>query len=187
MNKIIGLLLLLATGFVSCKSSEKKIDKLEIAKQFFSVHNDSNYSGMSDWFADSLVMKEGLYELAYSQSEYVKFLKWDSVFDPSYEVLTIEQVGETVKAKVSKNDMRILFLNEEPFITNQIIRFQNDKIVSVEIDYVSFNNAIWEKNKNELLNWTKTNHPELDGFINDQTEAGGTKFLKAIELYMAKE
>ena len=183
MNKIIGLLLLLALGCISCKNAEKEIDKFEITKQYFQVLNNSDYSKMSSWFADSLVTKEGGYEQAYSQNEYLEFLKWDSVFDPNYEILTMEQEGELVKAKISKHDKRILFLLEEPFITNQIIRFQNDKIISIETDYVNFDHLVWERNKNELLNWIDKNHPELNGFIYDQTEAGGLNFLKAIELY----
>lgn len=183
MNKIIGLLLLFIIGFISCKNSEKEIDKLAISKQYYNVLSTSDYSRMSSWFADSLVTKEGEYEQVYSQSEYLEFLKWDSVFDPNYEILKIEQEDEMIKAKISKNDKRILFLLEEPFITNQIIRFQNDKIISVETDYVNFDYPIWERNKKELLSWIDKNHPELNGFIYDQTEAGGLKFLKAIELY----
>jgi len=37
------------------------------------------------------------------------------------------------------------------------------------------------------LSWVSENHPELNGFINDQTEAGGKKFLKALELYETKK
>lgn len=183
MNKIIGLLLLINIGYISCKNSENEIDKLEIVKQYYAVLNNSDYSGMSSWFADSLVTKEGGYEQVYSQSEYLEFLKWDSVFDPTYEILKIEQEGEMVKATISKSDKRILFLLEELFITNQIIRFQNDKILSVETTYVNFDYPIWERNKNELLSWIDENHPELNGFIYDQTETGGLKYLKAIELY----
>jgi hypothetical protein len=43
----------------------------------------------------------------YSQSDYLEFLKWDSVFDPNYEILEIEQKEGIVKAKISKIDKRI--------------------------------------------------------------------------------
>jgi hypothetical protein len=187
MNKTIILLLLLTIGFTSCKNSEKEIDRVKIAKQYFKVLNNSEYSKMSDLFADSLTTVEGEYKQTYSKRDFLEFLKWDSVFDPGYEILEIERKNGIVKAKISKMDKRISFLHEEPFITNQTIKFQNDKIISMEREYVDFNEATWERNKNGLLSWIDENHPELNGFIYDQTESGGIKFLKAIELYQNKK
>ena len=76
---------------------------------------------------------------------------------------------------------------EEPFQTIETLKFRKNQIVRVETEYVNFNEALWEKNKNELLEWITLNHPELDGFIYDQTESGGMTFLKAIELYQSNE
>lgn len=182
MNKIL-ILLVLTMGFISCKDSEEEMNTIEIAKQYYKVLDNSDYPKINAWFADSLITKEGGYVQHYSQSEYLEFLKWDAVFDPSYEILEIEQLDGFVKAKISKIDKRIFFLHEEPFITNQVIRFQKDKIISVEIDYVNFNEKTWERNKTKLLSWIDENYPELNGFIYDQTEIGGMKFLKALELY----
>ena len=142
---------------------------------------------MSDWLADSLKTIEGEHINIYSKIDYLEFLKWDSVFDPNYEILEIEQMDGIVKAKISKMDKRIFFLHEKPFITNQTISFQKDKIISIKTDYLNFDYPTWEKNKNGLLNWIDKNHPELNGFVNDQTEDGGMKFLKAIELYNNKK
>lgn len=178
---------MLTVGFLSCKTVEKEVDKVEMTKQYFKVLDQSDYAGMSDWFADSLITKEGEYEQVYSKSGYLEFLKWDAVFDPSYDLLEIVQEGELVKAKISKHDKRILFLLGKPFITNQIIRFQNGKIYSVETAYVNFDYSIWEKNRTDLLSWIDENHPNLNGFIYDQTESGGLKYLKAIELYKIKK
>ncbi|KGK28703.1 hypothetical protein [Cellulophaga sp. E6(2014)] len=187
MNKTILLLLLLTIGFISCKNSKKEIDRVEITKQYFKVLVNSDYSKISDWFADSLKTIEGEHKNTYSKSEYLEILKWDSVFEPNYEILEIEQKDGIVKAKISKMDKRIFFLHEKPFIMNQIISFQKNKIISVETDYLNFDYPTWEKNKNGLLSWIDKNHPELNGFINDLTEDGGMKFLKAIELYKNKK
>ncbi len=189
MNKIIVLVLFLTItiGFISCKTSEKEIDRVKIAKKYFKVLDNSDFSGMSDWFADSLTTIEGEYKQTYSKTDYLEFLKWDSVFDPNYEILEIEQNNGIVKAKISKMDKRISFLHKQPFITNQTIKFQNEKIISVETDYLDFNEATWEKNKNGLLSWIEENHPELNGFLYDQTKSGGIKYLKAIELYKNKK
>ncbi|MDO6597784.1 hypothetical protein Q4512_12740 [Oceanihabitans sp. 2_MG-2023] len=186
MNKTIILLLFLIIGFVSCKNSKKQIDNIEIAKQYFKVLDDSHYSNVSNWFPDSLTTIEGKHKKAYSKSDYIEFLKWDSVFEPSYKILAIEQKNGLVKAKISKMDKRISFLHEEPFITNEIIEINNTKIIRVETEYVNFNEATWGRNKNRLLTWIDKNHPELNGFIYDQTESGGIKFLQAIEMYKTK-
>lgn len=183
MRKIIALSLLLTIVFLSCKSSQKEINKIEIAKQYFNVLDNSDYSRMSDLFADSLTIIEAEHKQIYSKNEYLEFLKWDSVFDPNYEILEIEQKNGIVKAKISKMDRRISFLHEEPFITRQTITFLNEKIKSVDTEYVDFNETTWEQNKIQLLSWIDKNHPELNGFIYDQTKSGGRNFLKALRLY----
>jgi ketosteroid isomerase-like protein len=187
MNKTT-VLLLLTIGIISCKTSEKEFDKLEIAKNYFVALDASNSSKMKDLLSDSLIttIPKYEYEVRYSKNDYVgNWLKWDSVFEPTYKVLEMNLENETLKAKVSKTDKRILFFMHKPFMTNYIIRFQNDKIASIEEEYLNFDESTWGKNRSELLNWTKENHPELnlDRFINIQTESGGKKLLKAIELY----
>jgi hypothetical protein len=110
-------------------------------------------------------------------------LKWDAVFAPTYKVLQIEQENEVIKAKISKIDKRIIFLHEGPIVTNEIIRFDTHKISSIERNNAVFNDTIFLKNRDKLSNWIDKNHPELNGFLHDQTETGGIKYLKAIELY----
>ena len=186
MNKTITLLLLLTIGFVSCKDSKKEIDRVEITKQYFLALDESNSSKMKDLLADSLItsIPKYEYEIRYSKNDYVgKWLKWDSVFKPTYKVLEVNLENGIVKAKVSKVDKRILFFMQKPFLTNEILRFENDKIVKVETEYLNFDEETWGKNRIGLLSWISENHPELKGFIDDQTEAGGKKFLKALELY----
>ncbi len=192
MNKTAILLLLLTIGIISCKNSEKELDKLEIAEKYFDAFAKSNSSEMKDFLADSLIttVPKYEYEVKFSRNEYVEnWLKWDSVFEPTYKVLEMNLENGTVKAKVSKTDKRILFFMHKPFLSNYIIRFQNNKIVSIEEEYLNFDEATWGENRSELLNWTKENHPEmdLDHFINVQTESGGKKLLKAIELYKNKK
>lgn len=186
MNKITVLLLLLTIGFISCKNSEKEIDKLGIAKKYYEVLVKSNSSEIETLLTDSLLTKETEYdyEQKFSKKEYVEWLKWDSVFEPTYKILEIEQENGNVKAKISKTDKRISFLHKEPIVTNQIVRFDNDKITSIETTkYVVYNDSIFVKTRDQFLNWIDKNHPELNGFIHDQTTAGGIKYLKAIELY----
>ena len=189
MNRILIISLILLVGLVSCKNSEGAIDKLEIAKEYFAALDESNSSKMRELVTDSLIttIPEYKFEVRYSKNDYVgKWLKWDSVFEPTYKVLEMKMEEGIVKAKISKVDKRILFFMQKPFLTNEILRFRNDKITSIETEYLNFDEDTWEKNRNGLLSWIQENHTELDGFINDQTEDGGKKFLKAIELYKNK-
>ena len=186
MNRIVILLVFFAIGFMSCKDSEKEIDKLEIAKRYYKILDNSDISAINTLLTDSLLTRETEYdyEQTFSLKEYTEWLKWDSVFEPSYEVLQIEQENEIVKAKVSKIDKRILFLHKEPIVIDQIIRFDNDRISTIETTkYEVFNDSVFVKNRDKLVNWIQANHPELDGFLYDQTETGGMKYLNAIELY----
>lgn len=172
--------------FTSYKNSKKTVDKLEIAKQYYKALDNSDGFVMRVLLGDSLLTKETKYdyEQTFSQKEYVEeWLKWDSVFNPTYKILEIEQENGIVKAKISKIDKRIIFLHEEPIVTNEIIRFGENKIISIERDNVIFNEKTWGRNVNALLSWVDENHPELNGFLNDQTETGGMNYLKAIELY----
>lgn len=189
MHKNAILTLLIAMAFISCKRSEKEIDTVEIAKKYYDALDNSDASAMADLLTDSLVTKETAYEYeqTFTRSEYLEWVKWDSVFDPTYEILQIEQKDEYIKATISKIDKRISFLHQQPIVTNQVIRFDNDKIVSVETtEYMVFNDATFVKNRDSLLSWIDEHHPELNGFINDQTALGGRQYLKAIELYTGR-
>ncbi|WP_461587788.1 hypothetical protein [Winogradskyella sp.] len=186
MNKISALLLCLVLGIYSCKNTNQNIDKLEIAKQYYDVLDKSDISGIDTLLTDSLLTRETEYdyEQTFSKTEYVEWLKWDAVFNPTYKILDIEQDNETVKAKISKTDQRIAFLHQEPIVTEQVIRFKKNRISSIETTkYVVFNDSIFVKNRDTLLNWIDKNHPELNGFIYDQTKSGGMKYLEAIALY----
>ncbi len=188
--KIIILSCSLVIGLISCENSEKQIDQLAIAKNYYKALDNSDDSGITHLLTDSLLTKETEYdyEQTFTLKEYVEWLKWDAAFDPNYEILEIAREGETVKAKISKIDKRISFLHEAPIVTNQVIRFENDKIISIETtQYVVFNDSLFIKNRDDLVSWVDENHPELNGFLYDQTEAGGMKYLKAIELYQSKK
>jgi len=54
-------------------------------------------------------------------------------------------------------------------------------------EYLVFNDATFVKNRDSLLSWIDENHPELNGFINNQTAPGGRQYLKAIELFKNRQ
>ncbi|WP_179020980.1 nuclear transport factor 2 family protein [Winogradskyella forsetii] len=186
MNKTIIILLVSTITFISCKNTEQSVNMLDIAKQYYKALDQSDGAALKTLLSDSMTttIPEYNYIQTYSQKDYVEnWLKWDSAFEPTYEILQMEADNGMVKAKISKFDKRITLLNEKSFITNEILRFQNDKISSIETEYVSWDEKTWERNRTNLLKWIDENHPELNGFIFDQTDEGGKKFIKAIELY----
>jgi len=116
---------------------------------------------MKTLLTDSIVAKETDYdyEQTFSRSEYLEeWLKWDSIFDPQYKTLVIMQENEIVKAKITKNDKRISFLHKEPTVWNAVIRFDEDKISSIERTNVIFNEKAWGENRTKLLSWINENH-----------------------------
>ena len=193
MSKIIFSSLLLTIVFISCKTSKKVEDietsKIEIAKQYYKALDDSDSSGMLTLLGDSIVIRENAdnYEERFSQKGYTVWLEWESVFEPTYKILEIEEENEVVKAKISKIDKRISFLTEEPMVWNEILGFDNNKIIRVErIEYEVFNVSKFIENRERLVNWIDENHSELSGFLYPQTKPVGMKYLKAIELYNNK-
>jgi len=190
MNKIIALSLILAIGLISCKKSDKGIDKLEIAKKYYKSLDNSDDFGMVTILGDSIIIRESEddYEEYFSRKGYVEWLKWDAVFDPTYKILEIEQENETIKTKISKIDKRIFFLHEEPMVWYEILRFDHNKIIKIDrIKYEIFDIPKFVKNRDGLVSWIDENYPELNGFLNAQTKSIGMKYLKAIELYENKK
>ncbi|MEM8999446.1 MAG: hypothetical protein AAGB24_04210 [Bacteroidota bacterium] len=184
MKKMMVPFFFLAIVSISCKNKAAQTSKIALAKEYYAVLNTSDHSRIPLILADSIITKEIDYSMRYSQADYVEFLKWDAVFEPEYSILDIKQVNGTVEAKVSKKDQRILFLHEAPTVTHEVIRFAGNKITHVEINaYVIFDDTIFSKNREMLLDWVDKHHPELNGFLYDQTEQGGLNYLKAIKLY----
>ncbi|MGC6431172.1 MAG: hypothetical protein ACON5F_09035 [Jejuia sp.] len=177
----VHVLILLILFTTACK---KSFDKVGLAKQYYEVLNTANYDKAKELIADSLLTTEGDYEMVFSQRDYINLLKWDAVFEPEYELINIEEDQGFIKTIVSQTNKRILFLHESPIVFNQIIRFENDNISSVETpSYVIFNDSIFSSNREKLLKWIKQNHPEMKSFIYDQTKKGGQEYLNAINLY----
>ena len=187
MNKIIFLLFLSTIGILSCKNAEKGTDKIEIAKKFYVAIDNSNPSETTELITENFTTSDDGFKQKYSGNEYAEWVKWDSVFQPTYKILKIQQENGIIKAKISKIDQRISFLHNESIITNEIIRFDKNKIMSVERTSSSFDVVKFIKNRDELVIWISENHPELNGFLNDQTKKGGMNYLKAIELFKNKK
>ena len=182
--KVFYILVLLVV--ISCKDSKEETELVEITKKYYKVLDESDTFGIEPLIRDTIITRENEYnyEQKFSTKEYVEWLKWDSVFHPTYKINRIEQENNIVKVQISKTDKRISFLHKEPIITNQIVRFDKDKISHIEtVEYVVYNDSLWLENRGHFLDWVNINYPEMNGVIYDQTKMGGIKYLELIELY----
>ncbi len=184
MKRFCLLLIFIASVVLSCNSKVQESKEKELIKKYFASLNNFDLEAIPNYYYDSIRMRENDYlYLASKDSFYIK-LQWDSVFRPKYGVLEIEEVDNDLIVKVSKSDPRILFLNEEPTIYRERFTFKDGLIYSSETrDFILFNWDTWDENRSKLVNWIKSNHPELDGFLYDQTKKGALNYLEALKLY----
>ena len=178
--------LLTLSLLTSCKQPQNELSIMELAQTYYTALDESDSTMMGSILGDSLVTIETEYDYqqTFTHDQYLEWVRWDSLFDPSYEVLHMEQVDDVVKARVSKLDRRIAFLHSDPIITEQTIRFNKGRVMEVATTkYVNFNDSLFVANRQVLLDWIDSHHPYLNGFIFDQTKDGGLRYLEALRLY----
>lgn len=179
---IWAISLLLTLG--ACQSFQKE----QLARDYYQALDESDFERIAQLQFDSIRVSEGPFTTTYSVEDYVTWLQWDSVFQPTYEVLDAQVVDDAVELTVSKVCQRIQFLNDGPMVSKERMQFKDGKIYELQIqEFTSFNGERWNSQREKLVNWVKANHPELDGFINDQTLQGGLNYLKAIDLYSKRD
>jgi hypothetical protein len=183
MKSLLPFALLIFILSTAC-TQKQSFDGITVTTSYIDALNESNYDKVTSLFLDSIRMTEGIYTTVFSKQDYRHHFQWDSTFHPTYSILEIEQSGDTVLMQVSKTCTRIHFLHEEPTVSKERVVFQNGKVFSIEIvNYVVFDDEKWSANRARLVAWVEANHPELNGFLYDQTKQGAINYLKAIELY----
>jgi PBP1b-binding outer membrane lipoprotein LpoB len=156
----------------------------ELVTEYYEAFNFSDYSRITTVIADSITIVEGEYVMPYSQESFYEQFKWDSVFQPTYEILEVENQNNQIIATVVSSSKRYRFLKNDPLTCQFRISFNSNKITKLEaIDFLDTDWEVWQTERDSLVNWTSRNHPELDGFIHDLTMKGAINYLKAIELY----
>ena len=186
--KKIAVIAVCAVITMSCNQKHKEMDTVKIAENYVSALNTSDYKELVELFLDSIRFNEMDHVRAFSKEGYRSLFQWDSVFRPKYKILDINKSGDSLELKVSKACDRILFLQEEPFVSREIMKIKNGKIYSIDIvEYVDFKDSLWADRRENLVSWIAEHHPELDGFIYDQTKEGAVKFQKAIAFYRTRK
>ena len=186
MRLQVVTIILLVIG-LSCNVSQEDKTIKEAAQAYYQALNKQDAERFFELHLDSVRIKEGDYASVISFSDYKAWLEWDAVFDPVYILMDVKHAGDQVEVTVSKKCKRIQFLNQEPVINKEVLTFKDGKIVSLEVTASTSFNEAWVARRERLVAWVDLHHPELSGFIHDQTEAGGLKYLRALELYEGSE
>jgi len=176
------LLVCAALCLGACKSQKKTPTQLVI--DYYEGYESGDFNHIKNTINDSISITSGDYVSTYSPTRFYDFFRWDSVLQTNKKIKTIADTDSGVLVTISYSSERYTFLNNNHLTCNYIFNFENDKISTItELDCPNADWSTWEKQVDSLVNWTKKNHPELDGFINDLTMKGALNYVKAIELY----
>lgn len=180
MNKVVFILLVIL--FLSCENHS--INESEQIITYYDGLKTGDFNQIKATISDSLNIIEGDYIMRFDQEGFYEHFKWDSIFNPIYELKKVEQVGGDFITEIEVRSSRFKFLKNNPLMSRHQFHFESGRISKIEnIGFVGTYWKVWENQKSSLVNWIHSNHPELDGFINDLTMQGGLDYLKAIELY----
>lgn len=177
---ILSLFLLL----VGCN---QKLTRQETVKEYYNAFDSANYNEIKELINDSIAIASGDYVTPYDHESFYEFIKWDSIFKSSYEIIELKEKNDHVFVTVAQHNLRNEFLKNNPLVFQVKISFDSGKISKLEeLEYIDVNWSVWNKEKDSLVSWIKDNHTELDGFVNDMTMNGSMNYLKAIELYKTR-
>ena len=179
-------ILFLIVVLTSCDN--KKLSHKETITIYYKAFDSGDFNKLKGVIHDSITMINGDFVTPFDKDSFYEFYKWDSIFEPSYEVIDLSEENDNVIATISQKNIRNEFLKNNPLQFKVKISFASGKITKLEeLDYIGVNWQEWNQEKDSLVNWIKVNHPNLDGFVNDMTRKGAINYVRAIELYKGRE
>ncbi len=179
INKL--LYYVIALSFYSCNTH---FSNDEIVINYYSSLNEGSFDLVRDYTADSLYFIEGNQTLEHSRESFYQYFQWDSVFQPKYQVLSMNTGNDIIKVRLKTNSNRLKFLENDPLITEQQVHISDQKITKIE--FTNYENVDWDRwsaKRDSLISWIKVHHPEHPEFIYDLTKTGAENYLKAIDLF----
>ncbi|MFD0797917.1 hypothetical protein ACFQZJ_10625 [Maribacter chungangensis] len=181
-------LLLLSVLILYLGCSKNPSTEAAQIRAYYEGFKQSDYSKVKSTLSDSLISVAGDFTMRYSRESFYEKFKWDSVFRPQYTLVSINEEGENPIATVTMNSPKLEFLQNNPMTCRYTVYFKEGKIARlVELDCPTANWEMWAKRRDSLVGWTKINHPELGGFINDLTLQGAIDYMNAIDLYKRRK
>jgi hypothetical protein len=183
-SKLVFPLFFLATLILQSCSHDSNT---KLVREYYACLNDHKPERALNFLSEDIIVSEFDFSQVRNRDQWQVQFAWDKTFLPAYEILEIHAVNDQVEAIVSKSDKRIRYLHDSPVVYKVKFAFSGSKIKSEHLyDYLEFNLDRWQTRRDSLVSWIEKNHPELSGFIHDQTTTGAEKYLKAIELYETK-
>lgn len=180
MRKV--LLMVVLVLIASC--TERKDSEAAQITEYYKGFERSDYSQIKKTIADTLNITEGDYAMVFTPESFYEHFKWDSIFKPIYQLDELSNENGQWIATVSVNSLKFEFLKNNPLTCRHKFYFDAGKISKIEnLDCPGANWELWQKERDSLVKWIKSNHPELDGFIHDLTMKGAIDYLSAIDLY----
>ena len=157
---------------------------IAIVTEYYEAFNSSDFKRIHPLVADSITIIEGDYVMPYSKESLHEQFRWDSVFQPTYEIVEAKEENDHVMVTVASSSIRYRFLENDPLTTKFRVSFANDLITKLEVvDYVDPDWNIWQQKRDTLVKWVQDNHPALDGFVHDLSMNGALNYVQAIEHY----
>jgi len=180
--KNIFIILICILYIIGCR--QKNISNTETVKKYFDARNSVDFNEIKTLISDSIAVTEGDYIMPYTLDSYYEVFKWDSVFQSTYEIVNLKEINQQVIASVALNSIRNEFLQNSQMTCQFKLTVHAGKISKIEsLECKDADWGMWQKRVNSLVNYIKTNHPDLDGFIHDMTMDGAKNYIQAIRLY----
>lgn len=170
---------------VAC--SNDKFTPQKTVNAYYEARNNLDYKALQPLVADSITIIAGDYVMPYNHKGFYEVFKWDSIFKPSYKLVSLKETEDQLIASVKISSIKHEFLKNDGMICDYLISFNSGKISEIkELDCNNVNWDDWAKEVNNLVNWVEIYYPELNGFINNMSMEGAENYVKAIELYKKK-
>ncbi len=163
------------------------IDKGEQIKKYYQGFQHADFNQIREVISNSLTITEGDYVMNFTPESYYEQFKWDSIFQPDYTIVSLENHNGKFDATVAVESIRFKFLKNNPLTCKHRFHFTSGKISKIEnLDCKDAKWEVWQKERDSLVSWVAQNHPELNGFINDLSMKGAQDYLEAIALYQKR-
>ena len=164
--------------------ADNRLTPRELVTEYYDAFNSSDFNRINNVTADSVTIIDGDYVTPYTRESFYEQFKWDSTFRTTYQIVAMEEEGDQIIATVASGSKRYKFLKNDPLTCKFRISFNETEITKLEsLGCPGADWNVWQTERDSLVNWTKKNNPELDGFIHDLSMKGAINYLKAIELY----
>ncbi len=162
----------------------KTLSPVKLVTKYYDAFNASDFTQLVPLLTDSITIVEGDYVMPFSHDSFHEHFKWDSIFQSTYKIVELQGQHNQIIATVTSSSKRYKFLKNDPLTCKFKFSFNSDKITKLEtLECLDTDWNVWQKERDSLVKWIETNHPELDGFVHDLTMNGAKNYLKAIELY----